>query len=953
MIIIKNDKSFNNYKCLVIYLSILIILLTIQSSYCSQRINDYIIKNITYGKNKYDVEIELEYNKNKIFDIKDYDIDNIRPNSKIKLIKNLAFYARALTPKIFQFLVTDNNSSRFMPPLIDTEFKTKLIKERKKNERKPDVNLEHFGFELDGEKGKPFSFKLKDKNRNEYIYVFDGCNFLYTDTLIMFDQLLTSKYIYGFGERNFDFNLEVGKYTTWPNDTTITYRDKGNGGYNLMGHQPIGLHRTNNGKYLGFIFMNINAQDLIINVTEEKFKNNNNYKDIIKKNFQYYLRHITIGGIINYFITFGDTPEEAISEIHRIIGRPVLPPFWGFGWHQCRWGYKNTKDLENVFNNYNKYDIPFDGIWTDLDFLSNNKNFVLSLTHALTPVFVKIWQSKGKKFVPLLDYALPIDENYKYYTLGKNSKSFLKSNYTKKNLVSYVWPGLSVFPDLFIKEGQNVWLEGLYDFYLLTNFDGLWIDMNEPAMLYKTDNDVGEIVDESLINSNYYNIYYNIPYIPGYRTGHTSLNSKSISINAYSKHNKEDNLYTMYNVKCLISKIQVELTGNFIKYMKKRPFILSRGNTIGHGKFGFHWLGDNVSNFDYLRYSISGIFNYNIFGIPFIGADICGFHEDAIDELCARWHVLGAFYPFSRNHNIDNAKSQEPWAFDNKKRRLDINQNDEKWPKEGFTLLAAQKAIKLKYSLLRYTYTQIFLISLGFKGAYFKPCFFEFPNDSILFNEMNILNTHIMLGDSFLFIPNLNENEANYLGYFPNSHFNLFPEGTKFTDFVEKRGMGQFKQLNGGYLDINLFLRGGKIIPFQNSTNISSTNDLRYRRTSLIINPDNKKIANGHLIFDNDEIDPIGDKTYLHIGIEFNKNTIKFFIMNLGKKNNNHIDDIVEDIILYRVSEIKKKLFKYAEIKTYVDKKHKKEIFYQKDKDILTIRQIQIPIYLIKSIYLE
>ena len=66
MIIIKNDKSFNNYKCLVIYLSILIILLTIQSSYCSQRINDYIIKNITYGKNKYDVEIELEYNKNKI-----------------------------------------------------------------------------------------------------------------------------------------------------------------------------------------------------------------------------------------------------------------------------------------------------------------------------------------------------------------------------------------------------------------------------------------------------------------------------------------------------------------------------------------------------------------------------------------------------------------------------------------------------------------------------------------------------------------------------------------------------------------------------------------------------------------------------------------------------------------------------------------------------------------------
>ena len=117
--------------------------------------------------------------------------------------------------------------------------------------------------------------------------------------------------------------------------------------------------------------------------------------------------------------------------------------------------------------------------------------------------------------------------------------------------------------------------------------------------------------------------------------------------------------------------------------MQKRPFIASRGNTIGQGKYGFHWLGDNVANFEFLKSSISGIFNYNIFGIPFIGADICGFHENATDELCARWHVLGAFYPFSRNHNVDNAKPQEPWAFSDKKRRLPINKYDLKWPKEG------------------------------------------------------------------------------------------------------------------------------------------------------------------------------------------------------------------------------------------------------------------------------
>lgn len=82
------------------------------------------------------------------------------------------------------------------------------------------------------------------------------------------------------------------------------------------------------------------------------------------------------------------------------------------------------------------------------------------------------------------------------------------------------------------------------------------------------------------------------------------------------------------------------------------------------GKYGSTWLGDNHALEKDIEQSIIGIMNMNMFGIPFTGADICGYVGFLQDpEMCTRWHQVGSFYPLSRNHRACWGEPSEPWRF--------------------------------------------------------------------------------------------------------------------------------------------------------------------------------------------------------------------------------------------------------------------------------------------------
>jgi alpha-glucosidase (family GH31 glycosyl hydrolase) len=68
----------------------------------------------------------------------------------------------------------------------------------------------------------------------------------------------------------------------------------------------------------------------------------------------------------------------------------------------------------------------------------------------------------------------------------------------------------------------------------------------------------------------------------------------------------------------------------------KRGIVLPRSTFVGSGQWGAHWLGDNAATWLQMKQSLIGIVEFNWFGIPMVGADICGFADIPTEEMCIR-----------------------------------------------------------------------------------------------------------------------------------------------------------------------------------------------------------------------------------------------------------------------------------------------------------------------------
>jgi alpha-glucosidase (family GH31 glycosyl hydrolase) len=248
---------------------------------------------------------------------------------------------------------------------------------------------------------------------------------------------------------------------------------------------------------------------------------------------------------------------------------------------------------------------------------------------------------------------------------------------------------------------------------------------------------------------------------------------------------------------------------------------------------------------------------------------------------------VGAFYPFSRNHNSRSAKDQYPWTF---------GQNIEN---------IIKKDIMVRYSLIRYFYSQLFLVSLNEKGAFFKPVMFEYPLDK---NSYDDIESKIMLGEALLLCAFFENHEKNKTFIFPNSNFNMYPSGYTVLNYTNDSNYSNKlrKSLSGKLNELHLFMRGGYIIPMQDTFDnyVMNTYYLRQQKINLIINPDHEGYSKGTIFFDNDEIDTIELEKYIRVNLEFKNKILSVEVINKKKMDYIFKDNIINRIEIWRVNEI-------------------------------------------------
>lgn len=440
----------------------------------------------------------------------------------------------------------------------------------------------------------------------------------------------------------------------------------------------------------------MNAADTYIDIVKTK-SDNDKFLNLLQSTQTHW---ISEAGLIDVFVMLGDSPAEINKQYGEITGFSQLPQTFAIGHHQCRWNYNSQEDVLEVNSNFDKYSIPYDVIWLDIEYTDEKKYFTWNKQNFPDPVQMlgELDETK-RKLVAIIDPHIKVTKDYDFVTSLESKDLAMKSN-EGKPYHGHCWPGESLWIDTFAPKARELWNSM---FKLGSALGGaatnlhIWNDMNEPSVF----------------------------------SGPETVAPKDAIHYGGWEHREVHNVYglTFHNATTEAMKLRYKNT--------QRPFVLTRSYFSGSQRAGAMWTGDNTATWEYLKIATPMVLTSGVAGMPFAGADVGGFFENPTSELLTRWYQAGTFYPFFRAHAHIDSKRREPWI-----------------PGGEYTPVIAD-AIKLRYKLLPTFYTAFHQASVD-GTPIMKPLFYVTPDNEHSF----AVDDEFFVGDSGILVKPITEEGA-------------------------------------------------------------------------------------------------------------------------------------------------------------------------------------------------
>jgi len=410
--------------------------------------------------------------------------------------------------------------------------------------------------------------------------------------------------------------------------------------------------------------------------------------------------------IADVWLFTGPSASDVFNQYTSVTGRPFLPPYFSTAYHQCRWNYNDQQDVHDVDENFDKYNIPYDVIWLDIEHTDGKKYFTWDSNKFSQPeVMQKNLSAKGRKLVTIVDPHIKRDNGYHVHKEATEKHYYVRRPDGTSDYEGHCWPGTSSWIDFMNPDARTWWGSkfGLDQYRGSSENLFIWNDMNEPAIF----------------------------------SGPETTMERDCKHFGDLEHRQVHNMF---------GYVQVMATHDGLcrRVENQRPFILTRSFFAGSQKHAAVWTGDNQAKWEHLQTMLPMVLSLNLAGIVFSGADVAGFFGNPSEELLVRWYQAGSFVPFFRAHAHLETRRREPWLFS----------------KETTDLI--REAVVRRYRLMPYIYSTFHESSVS--GAPIaRALWTEFPTDS----SVDSTDDEYMFGPALLVHPVTHEGASSVQVYLP------------------------------------------------------------------------------------------------------------------------------------------------------------------------------------------